>query len=61
MGLDPGAALRNNDAAGFFHALGDIVGDRADATNVSDFRAIIRRAELGFERGNECAGTATPR
>ena len=41
MGLDPGAALRNNDAAGFFHALGDIVETGPTRTNVSDFRAII--------------------
>ena len=41
MGLDPGAALRNNDAAGFFQALGDFVETGPTRTNVSDFRAII--------------------
>lgn len=40
-GLDPAAALRENDAAGFFDALGDLVETGPTRTNVSDFRAII--------------------
>ena len=41
MGLDPVAALQENDAAGFFEALGDLVETGPTRTNVSDFRAII--------------------
>ena len=40
-GLDPAAALADNDAAGFFAALGDLVVTGPTRTNVSDFRAII--------------------
>ena len=40
-GLDPGKALEENDAAGFFEALGDLVNTGPTRTNVSDFRAII--------------------
>lgn len=41
MGLDPRGSLANNDAAGFFGALGDLVRTGPTRTNVSDFRAII--------------------
>ncbi len=41
IGLDPHSALRRNDSAGFFDALGDCVRTGPTRTNVSDFRAII--------------------
>ena len=40
-GLDPLAALEQNDAYGFFAALGDLVVTGPTRTNVNDFRAIL--------------------
>ena len=40
-GLDPAAALSENDAYGFFAALGDLVVTGPTLTNVNDFRAIL--------------------
>ena len=40
LGLDPRARLADNDAHGFFAALGDLVVTGPTLTNVSDFRAI---------------------
>lgn len=41
MGLDPRAALDDNDAHRFFEALGDQVITGPTMTNVNDFRAIL--------------------
>ena len=41
IGLDPQAMLDNNDAYGFFKALGDLVITGPTYTNVNDFRAIL--------------------
>ena len=41
LGLDPRAALDQNDAHGFFAALGDQVVTGPTLTNVNDFRAIL--------------------
>ena len=41
LGLDPAAALANNDAHSFFAALGDQVITGPTLTNVNDFRAIL--------------------
>ncbi|GGF23825.1 hydroxypyruvate reductase [Aliidongia dinghuensis] len=41
IGLDPQAMLDNNDAYGFFKALGDLVVTGPTYTNVNDFRAIL--------------------
>ncbi len=41
MGLDPAAFLADNDAYGFFAALGDLVVTGPTLTNVNDFRAIV--------------------
>jgi hydroxypyruvate reductase len=41
LGLDPAALLANNDAFGFFSALGDLVTTGPTRTNVNDFRAIL--------------------
>ncbi len=41
IGLDPKAHLTNNDAYGFFSALGDLVVTGPTLTNVNDFRAIL--------------------
>jgi hydroxypyruvate reductase/glycerate 2-kinase len=43
LGLDPVAALENNDGHGFFAALGDQVITGPTQTNVNDFRAILIR------------------
>lgn len=43
LGIDPGAALENNDGHGFFAALGDQVVTGPTQTNVNDFRAILIR------------------
>jgi len=43
LGLNPRAALDNNDAHGFFAALGDQVVTGPTRTNVNDFRAILIR------------------
>ena len=40
-GLDPQAMLEDNDAYGFFDALGDLVMTGPTRTNVNDFRAIV--------------------
>ncbi len=40
-GLDPQAFLANNDAYGFFSALGDLIVTGPTRTNVNDFRAIL--------------------
>ncbi len=41
LGLDAPAMLEDNDAYGFFAALGDLVVTGPTRTNVNDFRAII--------------------
>lgn len=40
-GVDPGAALAENDSYGVFAALGDLVVTGPTGTNVNDFRAIL--------------------
>lgn len=40
-GLDPAAMLADNDAFGFFEAIGDVVVTGPTRTNVNDFRAIL--------------------
>lgn len=42
-GIDPLAALANNDAYSAFDALGDLLVTKPTGTNVNDFRAIIVR------------------
>ena len=41
LGLDARARLADNDAYGFFAALGDLVVTGPTLTNVNDFRAIL--------------------
>ncbi|WES32183.1 glycerate kinase type-2 family protein [Varunaivibrio sulfuroxidans] len=41
LGLDPRAMLDDNDAYGFFAALGDLVISGPTRTNVNDFRAVL--------------------
>jgi len=41
QGLDPQARLDDNDAYGFFAALGDLVITGPTLTNVNDFRAVL--------------------
>jgi hydroxypyruvate reductase len=41
MGVSAAAALRNNDAHGFFGAIGAQVVTGPTMTNVNDFRAIL--------------------
>ena len=41
LGIDPVAALENNDGHGFFESLGDQVITGPTQTNVNDFRAIL--------------------
>lgn len=41
QGVDPAAALRSNDAWGFFHAVGDLVVTGPTRTNVNDYRVIL--------------------
>lgn len=41
LGLDPLAFLENNDAYGFFSALGELLVIGPTRTNVNDFRAIL--------------------
>jgi len=41
LGLDPRARLDDNDAYGFFAALGDLVVTGPTRTNVNDFRGIL--------------------
>ncbi|MGE0735234.1 MAG: glycerate kinase [Alphaproteobacteria bacterium] len=43
-GADAGAYLDNNDAYGFFAAIGDLVMTGPTRTNVNDFRAILIQA-----------------
>ena len=45
-GIDPASALANNDAHGFFAALGDQVITGPTLTNVNDFRAILISEKL---------------
>ena len=45
-GINPRSSLDNNDAHGFFQALGDSVVTGPTLTNVNDFRAIIIDAVL---------------
>jgi glycerate-2-kinase len=40
-GIDAAARLADNDAYGFFAALGDLVVTGPTLTNVNDFRAIL--------------------
>ena len=40
-GIEPAAALADNDGYGFFAALGDLVVTGPTLTNVNDFRAIL--------------------
>ncbi len=42
-GMDPSAALNNNDAWTAFHAVGDLFEPGPTGTNVNDFRAMILR------------------
>ncbi|SFV38375.1 hydroxypyruvate reductase [Devosia crocina] len=42
-GIDPQAALANNDAYGAFEAIGDLFVTGPTGTNVNDFRAILVR------------------
>jgi hydroxypyruvate reductase len=44
-GLDAEARLADNDAYGFFAALGDLVVTGPTLTNVNDFRAILIDAD----------------
>ncbi|MCE9521571.1 MAG: glycerate kinase [Alphaproteobacteria bacterium] len=46
LGLDPRAFAANNDAGGFFRALGQEVVTGPTLTNVNDFRAILIGAEV---------------
>ncbi len=41
LGIDPSAALADNDGHGFFAALGDQIVTGPTLTNVNDFRAIL--------------------
>ncbi|MGH8933211.1 MAG: MOFRL family protein, partial [Egibacteraceae bacterium] len=41
LGIDPTAALADNDGHGFFAALGDHIVTGPTLTNVNDFRAIL--------------------
>ena len=45
VGLDAAARLADNDAYGFFAALGDLVVTGPTLTNVNDFRAILVAAD----------------
>lgn len=45
LGLDPRAMLDDNDAYGFFAALGDLVVTGPTRTNVNDFRAVLVEGE----------------
>jgi len=44
LGLDPAAALQNNDAYPFFGALGDLLRPGATRTNVNDLMVVFVRA-----------------
>ena len=41
LGIDARARLADNDAYGFFEALGDLVVSGPTLTNVNDFRCIL--------------------
>ena len=41
LGLDPAAFLADNNSAGFFERLGDLLRPGPTFTNVNDFRAIL--------------------
>jgi hydroxypyruvate reductase len=43
LGIDPLAALADNDAYSAFAAIGDLLVTGPTGTNVNDFRAIIVR------------------
>ena len=45
LGLNARTLLADNDAHGFFHALGDQVVTGPTLTNVNDFRAVLINAE----------------
>ena len=45
LGLNAKALLADNDAHGFFRALGDQVVTGPTLTNVNDFRAVLIKAE----------------
>jgi hydroxypyruvate reductase len=47
LGLDPVAALANNESYAFFAALGDLVVTGPTRTNVNDFRAILIEGASG--------------
>lgn len=44
-GVDPRAALQNNDSYRFFASLGDLISTGPTLTNVNDFRAILIAAQ----------------
>jgi hydroxypyruvate reductase len=46
-GIDAEACLKNNDAYGFFNAIGDLVVTGPTLTNVNDLRAILVRGPEG--------------
>jgi glycerate 2-kinase len=46
QGLDAHAYLENNDAYGFFEALGGLVVTGPTGTNVNDFRALLLRSTV---------------
>ena len=48
-GLDPAAALADNDSYSFFAALGDLVVTGPTYTNVNDFRAILVVDDTGAD------------
>lgn len=48
LGLSPQDSLANNDAHGFFEALGDSVITGPTRTNVNDFRAVLIEAGSTF-------------
>jgi hydroxypyruvate reductase len=52
LGIRPTDRLENNDAHGFFQALGDSVVTGPTLTNVNDFRAIFIAAQHGNPRSN---------
>lgn len=50
LDLDPKQFLANNDAWGFFSALGDLITTGPTLTNVNDFRAILYAPAAGNRR-----------
>lgn len=59
MGLDPGGLLDDNDAGGFFAALGDAVTTGPTGTNVNDFRAILVQGTSGPRGDRRSGGVAS--